>query len=124
MCALKLTAKRAVVSCDHRQLGACELFLEEPVAHVDCQIDLLALDNLDLTLVFLHVDSDELVADFRGVFSAVYVTEWLLLQFYEVFWLQLCVVFLALPPADLVQALSEEDHESQHSLVELVVNLL
>lgn len=81
------------------------------------------VDDLDLTLVFLHVHCDELIANFRGVFSTVHVTERFLLQLGNLF-LQLRVVFFALPPADLVQAFSEEDDEGKDCLVELVVHFL
>ena len=111
-------------SCDHCQLGACKLFLEKPVAHIDREVDLLTLDDLNLSLVFLHVHSDEFVANFWCVLCTVNVTEWLLLKLFELLWFQLVVVLLTLPPADLVQALTEEDDESEHCLVELVIDLL
>lgn len=47
------------------------------MAHIDCQVDLLTLDDLELTLVFLHIDGNEFVADFWSMFCRVHHTEWL-----------------------------------------------
>ena len=58
-------------SCDHGELRAGVLVFEEPVAHVDSQIDLLAFDDFELALVLFHVDGDELVADLGSMLSRV-----------------------------------------------------
>ena len=66
-------------SRDHRQFRARILVLKEPVAHVDCQVYLLALDDLKLAFVLLHVDSHKFVADLWRVLSSVYKAELVLL---------------------------------------------
>ena len=94
------------------------------MAHVDRQVDLLALDDLYLALVLLHVHSHELIADFWGMFCTIYCTKFLLLKFFKVFWFRFCVVLFALPPPYFIQAFAEKDDESEHSLVEGIVDLL
>lgn len=119
LCSLELAS-----SCDHGQLRTCELLIEEPVTHIDGQINLLALDDLNFTLVLLHVDCNEFIADFRSMLSTVDGAEWLLFKLLKVFWLSFCVVLFALSPSDFVQAFAEEDDEGKDSLVERVVDLL
>ena len=51
------------------------------MAHIDGEIDLLALDDFELALVLLHVDGHELVADFRSVFRRVNETKLALLEY-------------------------------------------
>ena len=65
----------ACCSRNHGQFGACVLVFEKPVAHVDGQVDLLALDDLKLALVLLHVDGDELVTDLGRMLRRIYQTE-------------------------------------------------
>ena len=43
------------------------MVFEKPMAHIDREVDLLALDYFKLALVLLHVDGDELVADLWGM---------------------------------------------------------
>ena len=112
-------------SGDHRQLGAGELALEEPVAEVDGQVDLVMLGNVVDILLVLHVDSHELIADLGGVFGVVHEAELLGLNVL----LQVGVVvksdsftFDLLAPSVLVQALSEEDHVGQHDFVVVLVD--
>lgn len=100
------------------------MVFEEPVAHVDCQVDLLALDDLEFALVLLHVDRHEFVADFRGMLSRIHETELLLFQLIQVFRLGLVVALASLLPADFIEAFSEEDHKGEHGAVERVVHLL
>jgi hypothetical protein len=111
-------------SCNHGQLRTCELLIEEPVTHIDGQVNLFALDYLNFTLVFLHIDCNEFIADFRGMLSTVGRAEWLLFKLLKVFWLSFCIVLFALSPSDFVQAFAEEDDEGKDSLVERVVDLL
>jgi len=54
------------------------------VAHIDCEVDLLAFDDFKFAFVLLHVDRHELVADLGGVLRRVHQTELLLLQLVEV----------------------------------------
>jgi len=48
------------------------------VTHVDSEVNLLALDDFEFALVLLHVDSNEFIADFRGMFRRVDETELIL----------------------------------------------
>ena len=105
-------------SRDHRQLRARILVLEEPVAHVDCQVYLLALYDLKLAFVLLHVDCDEFVADFRGVLRCVYYAEWALFECVKVLGLCLCVALPSLLPSDLIEALPEKDDEGENGPIE------
>ena len=45
--------------------------LEEPMAEVDGQIDLVGPLDLVEVLVLINIDCNELVADFRGMLSGV-----------------------------------------------------
>ena len=94
------------------------------MAHVDRQVDLLALDDLYLALVLLHVHSHELVADFWSVFCTVGCAEFLLLKFFKVFCLCFGIVLFALPPSNFIETFAEKDDEGEHSLVEGIVDLL
>ena len=60
------------LSRDHGQFGACVLVFEKPVAHINGQVNLLALDDLELAFVLLHVDGNELVADLGRVLRCIY----------------------------------------------------
>lgn len=51
------------------------MVLEQPVAQVDRQVDLVRLGNGNLRLFVLQVHSHKLVADFRGVLSIVIQAE-------------------------------------------------
>ena len=105
-------------SRNHRQFRARILVLEEPVAHVDCQVYLLALDDLKLAFVLLHVDCDEFVADFRGVLCCVHYAEWVLFECVKVLWLCLSVAFPTFLPSDLIKALPEKDDEGENGPIE------
>ena len=93
------------------------------MTHIDRQIDLLTLDDLDLALVLFHVHSHEFIADFWSVFSSICGAELLLLKLYEVFRFRLGVILFAFPPSYFIQTFAEENDESQHSLVERIIDL-
>ena len=105
-------------SRDHRQFRARILVLKEPVAHVDCQIYLLALDDLKLALVLLHVDCDEFVADFRGMLSRVHYAERVLFECVKILGLSLSVALPTFLPANLIKALPEKDDEGENCPIE------
>lgn len=73
----------------------------------------------------LHVYSNELIANLRGVFSIVYQAELLGLHFLAkilIFLYLDTLRFNLLLPSDLVQALSEEYHIHKDYLVEVLVD--
>jgi len=47
------------------------LVLEEPVAEIDCQVNLVWLGNIEEILVLVHVEGHELITNLRGVFSRI-----------------------------------------------------
>ena len=49
--------------------------LEEPVAEIDGQIDLVRPLNLEQVLILVNIDSHEFVADLRCVLSCIYEAE-------------------------------------------------
>jgi hypothetical protein len=110
------------------------VLLEEPVAQVDRQVDLVRFGDLDLVLLVLQVHRHELVADLRRVLSVVIEAEVRLVLLSLVLGLRLglalsvAVLLLRLQlllPADLVEALPKQDHVRQHSVrVELLLDLL
>jgi len=125
--ALKHT-RTSEVSRDHGELGACELVLEEPVAQVDGQVDLVRLLNVGgRVLPLLHEDSHELVADLGRVLRVVREAELLLelpvLPLGLLLWLDPLRLKLLAPPK-LVQALPEKDGIREHHLVEGLINSL
>lgn len=115
-----------MTSSDHAELAAGELVLEQPVAQVDCEIDLVRLANFHQVTVLVHVHGHEVVADFRSVFGGIGQAELVVLRGFCELWLLFEKDFVALDallPANLVEALSEEDHVSQDSFVEHLVSL-
>ena len=66
-------------SCDHRQLRAGVLVLKEPMAHVDCEVNLFALYDFEFAFVLLHIDCHEFVADLWRVLCCVDEAELVLL---------------------------------------------
>jgi len=72
------------------------------MAHIDSKIDLLTFDDLKFLLVFLHVYSNEFIADLRCMFSTVYVTKVLLFKLIELLWGSLIVTFSTLLPSDII----------------------
>ena len=100
-------------SPNHGQFGAGELALEEPMAEVDGQIDLVVLGYVNDRFLVLHVHGDELVADLGRVLGVVHKAELLVgdigLELRVVFELD-ALAFDLLAPAILVQAFAEKDH--------------
>ena len=111
------------VSLTHAEFGAGELFLKQPVAHVDGEIYLFTLLDLDLILPLFHELCDELVGDLWGMLSCVYQTELLLLQLFHLNWIKLFIFFKFLP-TDFIQALSEEDDKGKNSPIKVILDLL
>ena len=68
-----------MVSCDHGELGAGVLVLEKPMAHVDCEVDLFALNDFEFAFVLFHVDSDKFVADLGCMLRCIDKAELVLL---------------------------------------------
>lgn len=95
--------------------------LEQPVAQVDRQVDAVnAVDVEQLPIVF-HVHGHELVADLGGVLSRVREAELGILHLFLDFGVLGDIDLLrlnALGPADVVEALTEENDECQHHAVE------
>ena len=96
------------------------------MTHIDGQVDLLTLDDFKFAFVFLHIDSDEFIADFGGVFRCVSQAKlrFILLHLIEILLFCLLIAFTALFPTDLVKALTEEDHECKDGAVEGIIDLL
>lgn len=112
-------------SSDHGQFGAGELALEEPMAEVDGQIDLVVLGYVNDRFLVLHVHCDELVADLGRVLGVVDQAELLVGDIRLELWVVLeldALAFDLLAPAILVEALSEEDHVSQDDFVIALVD--
>ena len=59
-------------STDERELGARELALEEPMAQIDSQVNLIMLLDVKDRLLVLHVNCHELVADLGSVLCVVH----------------------------------------------------
>ena len=114
----------AAVSADHSELGAGELALEEPVAEVDCQVNLVVLWNVNDRLLVLHVHRHKLVAYLWRVLRIVNQTKLfvcnVVLQVRIILQLNGLALDLLAPPV-LVEALSEEDHVGEHRLVVALV---
>lgn len=109
------------LSCNHGQLAASELILEQPVAQVNCQVNLIWFTNLKQALVLLHENGDEFVADFWSVLCRIDKAELLSARHlcYLRMLLQINLLrFYSLLPADLVKALAEVNHEGHNSAVE------
>lgn len=109
------------------------MVLEQPVAQVDCQVDLVGLGDLDLVLLVLKVDCHKLVADLGSVFGVVVHAEVALLLsncrirllLFTISARVLVVALGLLLPAELIQALSEENDVRKHGFgVELLFYLL
>jgi hypothetical protein len=107
--------------------------LEQPVAQVDCQVDLVGFRDLDLVLLVLEVDRHEFVADLWGVLGVVVHAEIALLVsdrrirllLLSVSSRVLVVALRLLLPSQLIEALSEENHIRKHGIyVELLFDLL
>ena len=111
-------------SCNHRKFWASVLILKEPVAHIDCKVDLLTLDDFKLIFVLLHENRDKLVTNLWSVLSRVVGTEFLLFKLCKLFRLDFAVAFPALFPANFVETLSEEDDESEYCPIKLVTHFL
>ena len=94
--------------------------LEEPVAKIDRQIDLVVFRDFENRLFVLHVHRHQLVADLWRVLCVVDEAELLvgdlLLQVRPRLELDAFALNL-LPPAVLVQALAEENHVRQHDTI-------
>lgn len=102
-------------SGNHGELGAGKLALEQPVAQVNGEINLIVLRDVEDVLLVLHVHRHELVADFWRMLCIVNRAEKLplnvLLKLDVAFKFDaLALNFLA--PAILVEAFSEKDHVS------------
>ena len=59
-------------SGNHGQLGAGKLALEQPVAQVDGEVDLVMLRDVEDILLVLHIHRHELVANFWGVLRIIH----------------------------------------------------
>ena len=112
-------------SGNHGELGAGELALEQPVAKVNGEVDLVVLRDVKNVLLVLHVHSHELVANFWGVLRIVNWAEELPLNVL----LKLDVAFKFdaftlnfLAPAIFVKALSEENHVSKDRAIVILVD--
>ena len=108
------TSEEGVSSCDHAELGAGELAFKQPVAEVDGQVNLVRPLDLVEMLVLVDIDCDKFVADFRCVLGSVDKAELLVVDGFSQLRLLVQINVLALEafvPSDLVQALTEENHE-------------
>lgn len=104
------------------------MVLEQPVAQVDGQVDLVGLRNRYLSLFVLQVHCHELVANLRSVLSVVIQTELAFVlgihirRALAVFGATVLLFGLGfLLPADLVEALAEQDDIGKHSVEEEIV---
>ena len=96
------------------------------MAEVDGEVDLVGLADLHQVAVLVHVDGHEVVADLRSVLCGVGKTELVVLRGLRQLGLLLeedLVALHPLLPADLVEALSEEDDVGEDGLVEHLVGL-
>ena len=101
--------------------------LEQPVAQVDGQVDAVHSVDVEKFPVVFHVHSHELVADLGGVLGRVREAELGILHLFLDFGVLGHIDLLrlnALGPADVVQALAEENDECQHHTVEGRIRLL
>lgn len=98
------------------------------MAQVDGQVYLIRLGNVELRVpLMLHEHGDKLIADFRCVLRVVGKTELLLLHALLKLRVVLDLDVLALDlfrPAELVQALSEQDGVGDDYTVEVGVHTL
>lgn len=58
-------------SCDHTELGASELTLEQPVTQIDGEVNLIRPLDLIEMLVLVNIDGHELVANLRSMLGCV-----------------------------------------------------
>lgn len=100
------------------------MVFEKPVAHIDRQVDLLALYDFEFALVLLHIDGHEFVADLWRMLCSVYEAELVLFKLIELFGLGLLITLPSLLPSNFVETLSKEDDEGQHCAIEGIVDLL
>jgi hypothetical protein len=93
------------------------------MTQVDGQVYLIWLGDVELSIpLMLHKHGDKLIADFRGMLSVVGEAELLLLHALLKLRLVLDLDVLALDllgPAELVQALSEQDGVGYNNAVEV-----
>lgn len=95
------------------------------MAEIDGEVNLVVLRDVKHVLLVLHVHSDELVADLRGMLCVVHQAEELGLDVQLHFWITVNLDAFALDflgPAVLVEALSEENHVGKDNFVILNVD--
>jgi len=59
-------------SSNHSEFGASELALEEPVAQIYSEINLVVFCYVKYRFLIFHVHRHKLIANFRSVFSIIY----------------------------------------------------
>jgi len=70
---LFLNSKNTIYfSSNHSEFGTGELALEEPVAQIDGEVNLVVFCYIKYRFLIFHVHRHKLVADLRGVFRVVY----------------------------------------------------
>ena len=95
------------------------------MAEIDGEVNLVVLRDVKHILFVLHVHSDELVADLRGMLCVVHQAEELGLDVQLHFWITVNLDAFALDflgPAVLVEALSEENNVGKDDFVILNVD--
>jgi len=95
------------------------------MAEIDGEVNLVVLRDVKHVLLVLHVHSDELVADLRGMLCVVHQAEELGLDVQLHFWITVNLDAFALDflgPAVLVEALSEENNVGKDDFVILNVD--
>lgn len=113
-------------SGDHAQLRTRKLVFKQPVAEVDGEIDLIGLADFHKVTILVHVDRNEVVANFRRVLGSVGQTELVVLSSFGQLWLffqKNLITLDALLPADFVEAFSKKDDVGKNCLVKHLVSL-
>ena len=85
---------------------------------------MLALDDLKLAFVLLHVDCDEFVANFGGMLRCVHYAEWVLFKCVKILGLCLTVTLPTLLPTNLIEALAKKDDEGENGSIECIIDFL
>ena len=97
------------------------MLFKKPVTEIYRQVNLIALNYLDLALVLLHVDCDKFVADFWSVLCGVMCAKrFFFIDVFKVF--GICVVFFALFPANFFKTFSEKNHKLEHCLIKSILD--
>ena len=93
----------------HAELGASKMVLEQPVAEVDCKVDLVGLADFYEVATLVHVDRHKVIADFGSVLCGMDETEIDLLSIidFRMFFFYDLLALNVLLPANLVETLSK-----------------